>query len=57
MRMKLTKKILQRDKLIAELCEKKGWNPNNLTPYQMSTIAKEIQRTVELQSLSASLNK
>lgn len=55
--MKLTKKILQRDKLIAELCGKKGWNPNNLTPYQMSTIAKEIQRTVELQSLSASLNK
>lgn len=45
--MKLTKKILQRERLIAELCKQNNWNPNKLTPYQMRVIAQEIQKLKE----------
>lgn len=41
--MKLTKKILQRDRLIAELCKIKNWNPNKLSPSQMREIVSVIQ--------------
>jgi hypothetical protein len=40
--MKLTKKILQQEKLIAELCRKRNWNPDKLSPYQISILVKEV---------------
>ena len=40
--MKVTKKILQRERLIAELCKQRNWNVNKLTPYQMDVLAKEL---------------
>jgi hypothetical protein len=41
--MKLTKKILQRDKLIAELCKLRNWNPNKLSPSQIRELVSVIQ--------------
>jgi hypothetical protein len=41
--MKLTKKILQREKLIAELCRANNWNPNKLSPAQIREIVIAIK--------------
>ena len=42
--MKITKKILQRDRLIAELCKIRNWNPNKLSPSQVRELVSVLQK-------------
>lgn len=41
--MKISKKNLQRDKLIADLCKVRNWNPNKLSPSQVREIVSILQ--------------
>lgn len=42
--MRVTKKILQREKLIAELCKINNWDSKNLSPSQVEKIVTKLMQ-------------